>query len=233
MPSNIIYKEDVAHEIAQIWNCADDTVTNAIADNMSVRRFKKNAIIYHESQQPTKLLFLVEGKVKIVKECGLGRAQIVRAIKEKQFLGYRAFLARECYTTSAMAFEDSVIAAVPLDIVSGMISSHYAIARYFLYELATILGMTDGRIVSLTQKHIRGRLAETILALRNNYGVEPDGQTLNIAMNRDDLASLSNMSTSNAIRTLSAFAQEGILSIDGRRIRILDLEMLKKISEMG
>ena len=171
--------------------------------------------------------------MKIVKESGLGRAQIVRAVKEGEFFGFRAFFANERYATSTIAFEDSTIAALPLKVLATFISTNTHIAQYFIHELANMLGIAGERIISLTQKHIRGRLADTILVLKESYGYESDNATLAIVMNRDDLASMSNMSTSNAIRTLSAFAQEGILSIAGKRIKIIDEEQLKKISKLG
>ena len=52
-------------------------------------------------------------------------------------------------------------------------------------------------------------------------------------MPREDLANMSNMTTSNAIRTLSQFAQENLLAIDGRRIQILNVKALEKISRLG
>ena len=52
-------------------------------------------------------------------------------------------------------------------------------------------------------------------------------------MAREDIANLSNMTTSNAIRTLSAFAQERIITVDGRRIKIVDEEKLHQISKFG
>ena len=52
-------------------------------------------------------------------------------------------------------------------------------------------------------------------------------------MSREDLANMSNMTTSNAIRTLSQFALEGIISIDGRKIKILNEEELVHISKIG
>ena len=113
-------------------------------------------------------------------------------------------------TTSALALEDSTVAALPLDIMAELIEMHHSITDYFITILATTLGETDNRFVTITQKHIRGRLAETILALKANYGIENDDKTLNVIMNRYDLASLSNMSTSNAIRTLSSFASETV-----------------------
>lgn len=44
---------------------------------------------------------------------------------------------------------------------------------------------------------------------------------------------MSNMTTSNAIRTLSAFATDKIIAIDGRKIKLINEEELKRISENG
>jgi hypothetical protein len=41
------------------------------------------------------------------------------------------------------------------------------------------------------------------------------------------------MTTSNAIRTLSTFATEEVISIDGRKIKILDGKRLERISDLG
>jgi CRP-like cAMP-binding protein len=98
---------------------------------------------------------------------------------------------------------------------------------------ATELGLTYNRTITLTQKHIRGRLAESLIFIRNTYGVEEDGATLLVSMTREELANLSNMTTSNAIRTLSSFAAEGIVAISGRKIKILDYNKLLRISELG
>lgn len=233
MPIETLLKKDIANSIAQIWHCTDVYCVNTIQKNLTVRSFKRNELIYQENETPTHILFLVNGMAKIIKECGMGRSQIVRIIKEQSFMGFRAFFAHECNTTSAIALEDSTVAALPLDTMVELIELNHGITNYFISELATTLGETDSRFVTLTQKHIRGRLAETIIALKANYGIENDGKTLNVIMNRYDLASLSNMSTSNAIRTLSSFATEGSIEISGRKIRILNEEELAKISRLG
>lgn len=233
MPIETLLKRDIANSIAQIWHCTDAYCVYTIQQNLTVRTFKRNELIYQENETPTHILFLVSGMAKIIKECGMGRSQIVRIIKEQSFMGFRAFFAHECNTTSAVALEDSTVAALPLDTMVELIELNHSITNYFISELATKLGETDSRFVTLTQKHIRGRLAETILALKANYGIENDGKTLNVIMNRYDLASLSNMSTSNAIRTLSSFATEGLIEISGRKIKILNEEELAKISRLG
>jgi CRP-like cAMP-binding protein len=99
--------------------------------------------------------------------------------------------------------------------------------------IADELWISNNRTVSLTQKHIRGRMAESLLILRDTYGYEADGNTIRILMSREDIANLSNMTTSNAIRTLSTLASERIIDITGRRISILDNSQLERISELG
>ena len=96
---------------------------------------------------------------------------------------------------------------------------------FFIRQLSIDLGISDERTVNLTQKHIRGRLAESLLFLKDTYGLEEDGSTLSIYLSREDLANLSNMTTSNAIRTLSNFATEKLIAIDGRKIKIITINL--------
>ena len=77
-----------------------------------------------------------------------------------------------------------------MDLVKEMIDNNRNLAWFFIRELAHNLGGSDSRIVNLTQKHIRGRLAEALMVLRDNYGYEDDGATINIYMSREDLAIL-------------------------------------------
>jgi CRP-like cAMP-binding protein len=114
-----------------------------------------------------------------------------------------------------------------------IIQENARLAWFFIQKLAHDLGQSDERTVNLTQKHIRGRLAESLIFLKDSYGLEEDGSTLSIYMSREDLANLSNMTTSNAIRTLSAFASEKLVAIDGRKIKFMNLKELEKISRIG
>ena len=118
-------------------------------------------------------------------------------------------------------------------LINSLINNNIKLARFFIHELSRNLGGSDTKIVNLTQKHIRGRLAEALMVLKENYGYEDDNSTLKIYLAREDLANLSNMTTSNAIRTLSGFVSEKIIIVDGRRIKIINEPMLKKISKFG
>lgn len=216
-----------------IWDVLTDEQLDYLRSNSRIQQFKRNEMIYCEGDTPTHLLCLIKGKVKIYKDGVGGRSQIVRMIKPVDYFGYRAFFAEEPYLTAACAVDAATIFMIPSDVIVKLLKDNNNLALFFIKAMAIDLGIADTRTVNLTQKHIRGRLAESILFLIDSYGLEEDGATLNIYLSRDDLASLSNMTTSNAIRTLSNFANEKILAVDGRKIKIIDEDRLRKISRIG
>ena len=224
---------EISSSIAELWQPLTPEQRSILATEFTIQRFKKNEIIYCEGDKPTHIMCLLSGKVKIYKDGVGGRTQIMRMIKPVEYFAYRAYFANEEYVTAAAAFEPSVICMFPMDTITRLISENNQLAQFFIRQLSIDLGIADERTVSLTQKHIRGRLAEALLFLKENYGVEEDGSTLSIYLSREDLANLSNMTTSNAIRTLSIFANEKLITIDGRKIKLIDEERLKKISKIG
>lgn len=219
--------------MAEIWSILKPDEKRVVADNLQIHSFKKNQLIYAEGEEPEFLWCLLKGKVKKTKEGVGGRVQILRLMRPVQYFGYRAYFANEKYVSSALAFEPSTVGSIPLELVTKLIRQNSDLAMFFIHELASNLGGSDTRIVNLTQKHIRGRLAEALIVLLDNYGYEDDNSTLKIYMSREDLANLSNMTTSNAIRTLSSFVTEKLLIVDGRRIKIINEAQLRKISKFG
>ncbi|MDR0334206.1 MAG: Crp/Fnr family transcriptional regulator [Dysgonamonadaceae bacterium] len=219
--------------LSDIWNMLSDVEQKQLLDNARIIHFKTSEMIYFEDDNPEDLMCLLEGKVKIFKSGIGGRSQIIRMIRPVQYFGYRAYFAREQYVTSASAFEACTVCMIPIKIIEDLFRGNGALALHFIHLLSSDLGVADQRVVSLTQKHVRGRLAESLISLKESYGLEEDGATINIYLTREDLANLSNMTTSNAIRTLSTFVNERIVAIDGRKIKIIDEDRLRNISRIG
>jgi len=223
---------DFSTSVSYVWRMLSEEERELLRNNASIQHFKKNQKIYSEGENPKYLMCLLNGKVKIYKAGVGGRNQIVRVIRPIQYFAYRAYFAQENYQTYSIAFEASTICMVPLTLVDKIFRNNFSICQFFIKQLSVDLGIADERMVNLTQKHIRGRLAEVLVFLIDNYGLEEDN-TINIYLAREDLANFSNMATSNAIRTLSTFVTEKVIAMDGRKIKILDEEKLRKISLLG
>lgn len=224
---------DISASPTDIWRVLSEKEHKLVRDNARFVTLKKNEIVHYENDEPEDLMCLLKGKIKIYKEGVGGRSQIVRMVRPVQYFGYRAYFAQEPYVTTAAAFESSKICLISMKIIEQILRSNGSLAMYLIQLLSVDLGVSDKRVVNLTQKHIRGRLAESLIFLKENYGLEEDGATIGIYLAREDLANLSNMTTSNAIRTLSIFENERIISLDGRKIKIIDEDRLQKISRIG
>lgn len=226
-------KEEAIAAMSELFEPLTPEQRQLVEESLTLQTYKKNAVIYEEGERPAALCCLLSGKTKIYKRGTGGRTQIVGVNRAVQYFGYRAYFAGQKYTTSAAAFEKCVVAKVPLRVITAIVRENAPLAWYFIRTLSMQLEQMSVRAVNLTQKHIRGRLAENILFLKQSYGLEEDNSTLSIYLSREDLACLSNMTTANAIRTLSQFAAEKLIAIDGRKIKLIDEEALTKISEMG
>lgn len=195
--------------------------------------FKKGEEILRVGSAPRNVFILASGQVIISKD-GLGdRTQIIRLVKPVEIFGYHDYFNNSPYMSNAIAVDTSVVCMVPIHILENIIEMNSKVAYFFLRDLAHKLSIADTRTVSLTQKHTRGRLAESLIMLKDKYGLEQDGATISIYLSRQEIANLSNMTTSNAIRTLYAFEEERILVLDGRKIKIMDEDRLLEVSTMG
>lgn len=204
-----------------------------LEENHTVSQYNKGDYLLREGDRPSELICLASGKVKIIKKGIGGRDQVLSLIAPQGLIGYRALFSDTPYCASAVAIEESVACSFAKEAVFDITRRNPDLALRMMKIFAEDLKFIKHRTVSLTQKHIRGRLAESLLFLRDIYGYMPDGKTLNVYLPREDLASFSNMTTSNAIRTLSNLAAEEVIALDRKKIVILDISRLEKISTLG
>ena len=169
---------DLSASLSEVWRVLTDKEREILRSNSTIQHFKRNELIYCEGDEPKDMMCLLKGKVKIYKDGVGGRSQIIRMIKPVQYFGYRASFAQEDYLTNASAFEASTVCMIPMTVVTGLLMSNPNLAMFFIRQLSIDLGISDERTVNLTQKHIRGRLAESLLFLKDSYGLEEDGATL-------------------------------------------------------
>ncbi|MDR1887292.1 MAG: Crp/Fnr family transcriptional regulator [Prevotellaceae bacterium] len=203
-----------------------------IAGHSSCIFLPKGQMVFREGETPNHLECLISGQVKVFKEGIAGRDWIARMVNSAQLLGYRALFGEENYNVSAQTIQDSIICRIDKDTIFSILKKNSNLMFEIMKILARELGFVHAKTITLTQKHIRGRLAEALLFLEQTYGMEDDSQTLKVKLSREDLANLSNMTTANAIRTLSAFSLEKLVELDGRKIKLLDRHSLEHISQI-
>ena len=227
------YIEFCLEGTASVFKGLNQKDKEIIAQNHILHQIRKGDLLFRTGDRHRGLVCLASGKVKVFKDGIGGRQQILKLIKPQGFIGYRSLFSEHSWTVSAAAIEDSVICIFEKSSFTKILRKNADLAMRFIKMLSGELAYSNNRTVSLTQKHIRGRLAESLLIMRDTYGYYEDSSTLRVLLSREDIAGLSNMTTSNAIRTLSTLAAEGYIAIKGKRITILNAKNLEEISELG
>lgn len=148
--------------------------------------------------------------------------------KKGDILGYRALLGDTKYNANAITLEDTNVCFIPKSTFFNVLQSNPRLSLEIIKMLAFELGKAEQNITDLAQKPVKERMAEALLYLKQTYGLEADSKTIDVALSREDIASLIGTATETAIRLLSIFKQNGILEFVGKRIRIVNMERLIK-----
>lgn len=194
--------------------------------------YKKGQLVFFEGNKPQGLYCINYGKVKVFQTGLEGKEQILRLAKEGDILGYRTLISGGTYSASAMAMEDSTICMVPKKTFFDLLQANSELSTRVMQLLSHDLKEAEHRITELAQKPVRERMAETILMLKEFYGLERDNQTIDAAISRDDIANITGTATETAIRVLSDFKNEKLIDLKGKKIRILNQNMLLKAANM-
>lgn len=203
---------------------------NEIESTKNFLTFCSGELIFKEKHRPFGIYIIQDGKVKISKYGYEGKEYIVRFANKGSIMGYRAFFNQAVYSCSATAISDTNVCFIPGDTVNKLIKCNQELGFKFMKQLALDLKAAEEKAISVAHKPARERVAESLLILKDVYGYEEEGTAINISLKRDEIAGIAGTSRETTTRLLSEFADEKVLSIEGRKISILNLDKLKKIS---
>lgn len=190
--------------------------------------FNYGELIFKEGQFPSGMYIVTNGKVKVSKYGFEGREQIMRFAKEGDILGYRAMVSEEKYSCSALAVTETRLCFVSKKFINQTIRNNPDLGFNFMKLFAKDLKIAEEKSLQLAQKTVRERVAESILILIEVYGLEDDNSTLKIILKRDEIASIAGTVRETATRLLSEFCDDNIIFMDGKKIKILDINLLAK-----
>jgi CRP/FNR family transcriptional regulator len=191
--------------------------------------FKKHDIICKQGTNVTHALFLISGSAKLYIEGLCNRNIILYILKPPAYIGLLSFFESPVYSYSVTALEESEVCFIDLDLVKKLYIENHDLLLNLNKAFGKSVSYIMGKIISLNQKQIRGRIAENLIylsKLNNNH-------KFNLGLSRKEIGEMVAISEENTVRLLSEFAKENIIKIKGREIEILDMPLLKKICEVG
>jgi CRP-like cAMP-binding protein len=195
------------------------------------RQYKRGDILYQEGNRISGFFCINSGIIKVFKTGFDGKEQIIRFAKPGDIIAYRSVLSNELACTSAKVIEDCHVCFIPSEILIQFIKSNSAFSLELLKLACHELGEANSFITDIAQKTVRERLAEILLLLVQEFGIDEE-QYLKISLTREELANIVGTATESVIRLLSEFKSDKLVELNGRKIRILNKKGLEKISNV-
>lgn len=195
------------------------------------RQYRRGDVLYQEGNRISGFYCIHKGIIKVFKTGFDGKEQIIRFAKPGEIIAYRSVLSNEPACTSAKVIEDCQVCFIPSEILITLIKSNSAFSLELLKLACHELGEANSFITDIAQKTVRERLAEILLLLMNDFGLD-EQNNLNISLTREELANIVGTATESVIRLLSEFKSDKLVELNGRKIRILNKRGLEKISNV-
>jgi len=189
---------------------------------------KKGEVIFEEGEMLNGVYCVRDGICKLSKLSANGKDQIIKLVVKGELLGQRSLISEESSNLQATALNDMELCFIPKSEIIDDLRKNVNFSFDVLKNMSHDLKEADDIIVNMAQKSVRQRLAEALISINSSFGTNPDG-TLSVLLSREDYASIVGTATESAIRVLSQFKKEGLISTIGKQIKIEDLEGLRRI----
>ena len=220
---------DICASPCDIQSALAKTGKSIDESNLFHAHFRKHDVICKQGKEVSHALFLMKGSAKLYINGLNSRNIILYIIKPPTYIGLLSFFETPNYAYSVTALEDSEVCFIELGLVKKLyIESHdllLCLNKAFGKSVANIMN----KIISINQKQIRGRIAETLIYLSDLH----QSHKFHLTLTRKEIGEMAAISEENTVRLLSEFAKESIIMIKGRDIEILEMPLLKKICDVG
>jgi CRP-like cAMP-binding protein len=201
-----------------------------VNENRYEATFKPGEIILKQGSPATSAVFLGSGIAKVYIE-GLDSKNFILglALPTNLILGPGVYVThRHSYSVSALTIVQTCF--INFNLINQMIKQNPAFAVGMMEDISMKAYNVHNKLMSLTQKKMPGRIAEALLMLSDTIFKSDE---YDMILSRQELGEMTNMAKESVVRILKELESTGVIEVGYSRVKILDKEKLKLISERG
>lgn len=209
-------------------DCSAELLLNSFSGKQYLQ-FEKDEFLFQEHQPADGVFCLYSGKVKVSKKGKDQKEYITRLAKPGCVLGLSLFT-NTVYANSAVALEKAGACFIHKDEFIPFVKNNPDVLIQIMKHLCYEIEVVEQKISGMACKSSRQRLAETLLMLRSTYGMDKHS-FLRVMLPIQDLANFVRIGESIMRRLLNNLVSERIISVQGERIRLLNIDKLYEIAK--
>lgn len=213
----------------RLLSAFDEDALEDLLDGSTFHEAARGAILIDQGDDSRFAIFPLSGSLKISMVTVDGIEIILGYAGPGEILGEVGLIEEGLRTATITAAEPSTYLKIPQRAFAQVAERHPAAMWQMLRVMAQRLRTTNATVESDRSFSMAGRLARAMIRL-----VRPDSQgDLSVSISQTDLGAMAGLSRENVNRQLSQWRREGIVSREGTRFRICDLELLRDLAEFG
>jgi CRP-like cAMP-binding protein len=217
-------------EISPFFNLLTKEELKIIDRNSYSVKFRSNELILKQGLPATHVISLVQGIAKMYIEGLHNKNLLYRLAGPSQLINVANASTQELNQFSLTSLTEVQVCFIEAVNFQKVLESNGKFALEVIRHRNRHASYIYKKIISLTQKHMIGRMADGLLYLSNDFY---QSKTFEMKLSRQDLADLTAMSKDSAIRILKEFEKDRIISLRGKRVHIINEEALSRISSNG
>ena len=202
----------------------------AVEARRKVLQFKKGEVIFEEGQIVKGIYFVYNGTVKVHKKWGNEKELIIRFARRGSIFGHRGLGLDPHYPISATAMEPMTACYIDLDFFQASLKVNPGFSHGLLLFFADELQESERKMRNLAHMQVKGRVAQALLSLQEQFGLTPEGH-VGLTLSRQDLASLVGATYETVFRIINELEQENLIRLDGKHITIADEGQLIRLTK--
>jgi CRP-like cAMP-binding protein len=176
-------------------------------------------MIFEEGQIVRGIFFVYSGTVKVHKKWGSEKELIIRFARKGSIFGHRGLGMDHHYPISATALEPVTACYIDLEFFQATIRVNQGFTQGLLLFFADELQESEKKMRNLAHMQVKGRVAQALLQLREQFGVTPEGY-VGLTLSRQDLASLVGATYETVFRIINELGQDRLIRVEGKHIAI-------------
>jgi CheY-like chemotaxis protein/CRP-like cAMP-binding protein len=199
---------------------------NFFDDNGTIFSYSKDDVIYKEGHNSNYIYLVLKGVVKCYKFDEKGKELTTALHKEDELFGYTSFTKNIPYKETATALKDVKMVGVSKAELKDVLDKNHKVTLEVIQLLTDDITGVKDQLLQMAYSSVQRKTASTILRFAEKINSKPEDP---IKISRNDLASVAGIATETLIRTMSDFKKLGLIEMEGRNIKVLDLQKLQDI----
>lgn len=204
-------------------------ILERVSERAVERTFKKGQLIFHQGDRGDALYVVAEGLVKIFVTSEQGDEMVLVTLGRQDTFGELAIVDGGARSASAEVLERTRLLVLTRQTLFDLLREHPPLTDALLRTLGAWLRRLTEQTADLVFLDLHGRVAKLLVGLAEERGRHEEGRiVLDLNVTQTDLAAMVGGSRQSVNQILRAFEKRDYLSIEGRRIVILNADVLRR-----